>query len=183
MDVVRCTFTGGPSGDWLTLFHFDRLLGGTAQDSVDTARDFWDALKTGMSNVVTVNIDGAVEIVDPSTGSPTGIDTATSRTVSGTFTGDVLPYQTQGLIYWNTGTWVGGRQVRGRTFVPAIPENYNDPSGVPSSAYMTLLANAANVFVNATICQPTVYSRTHHQDYPITSAHPQNQWAIMRTRR
>jgi hypothetical protein len=182
-DLVRTTFTGGPSGDWLTLFHIDRLLGGNVQDSIDIVRDFWNAASAMIHQTVTMHVDGSCDVLDPLTGQPTGVDQGTGRTVAGARNGDVLPYQTQGLIYWNTGTWINGRQVRGRTFIPAVAEDQNDGNGLPNSSALSTMAAAAAVLVSPTTGQPVIWSRTHHNMYPIASASIQGKWAIMRTRR
>lgn len=182
-DLVKCTFTGGPAGDWLSVWHIDRLLGGSAQDSVDTVSGFWGSLASWLGGGVTVTVQGSVEIVDPITGQPTGVDSATSRVTAFTASGDVLPWQTQGLIYWNTGSWVGGRQVRGRTFIPANIEGYTDAVGNPSGSYLAALNTAADLISSSSLSVPGIYSRKHHNTYPIASHTVQSKWAVMRTRR
>lgn len=182
-DLVKVTFTGGPSGDWLSLFHIDRLLGGGAQDSVDTVRDFWASLSTWLNQSVTAHVLGSVEIVDPITGQPTGIDSVLQRDVAFTNPADALPWQTQGLIYWNTGTWIGGRQVRGRTFIPANVENLNDTNGQPTSALLNQLNTSAQLISNSSTSVPGVYSRKHHNTYPIVSHTVRTTWSVMKTRR
>lgn len=182
-DLVRVTYSGGPAGDWLTQFRIDRLLGSDAQDSVDTVQAFFTALRDVMSNQISVHVSGSVEILDPSSGEPTGIDSVTSRVVSPTADSNALPWQTQGLILWNTGTWIGGRQVRGRTFVPAAVENNNSSGGQPDATYLSTLATAAAVISSATTCTPGIFSRKHPNMYPIVSHTVEDHWAVMRTRR
>lgn len=182
-DLVKTTFSGGPSGDWLSQFHIDRLLGGGVQDSIDIVRDFWNALSGVISSSVTYHIDGAVEIVDPVTGKPTGIDQGTTRTNVFTAPTDSLPWQTQALIYWNTGSWIGGRQVRGRTFIPGMVEMNNNGDGSMGSSLLTTLGTAATVLSNATTCTPGIYSRKHTNTYPIVSHTVIGHWSVMRTRR
>ena len=182
-DVVRTTFSGGPAGDWLTVFRIDRLLGGTAQDSVDTVTSFWNEGKTMLSQAITAHVSGVVEVCDPITGQPTGIDTATPANVAFTMTGDPLPWQTQLCIYWNTGTWIGGRQVRGRTFVPAQVETYNDVNGLPASGLVAVVGLMAAHISNSSTTTPGIYSRKHHNTYPVTSHQVSTKWSVMRTRR
>lgn len=182
-DLVKTTFTGGPAGDWLNQFRIDRLLGGTAQDSIDIVQSFWDYMKTSMSSVLSFEVHGDVEILDPITGGPTGIDQATARTGVCSDVGDPLPWQTQARIIWNTGVWVNNRQVRGSTFVPGLTENSNTNQGVPSSTFLGYLATAGLLISNATTATPGVYSRKHHNTYPIVSQTIPARWSVLRTRR
>ena len=182
-DLVRVHFAGGPSGDWYSSMHIDRLLGGDAQASADAVHAFWDAMKAAICNDIQISIDPNVTIVNTITGEPEGIDTVTTSPISGGDTTDPLPWQTQGLIYWNTGTWVNGRQVRGRTFVPGPCESSNTSSGIPESGYKSALAAGAAVFVSASTCVPGVYSKAHQNVYPVVGATIQASWALMRTRR
>ena len=182
-DLVRVTFTGGPSGDWLSLWHCDRLLGSTAQDSVDTVRNFWQALNGALNQNVQAHVDGSVEVLDPISGAPTGIDTVTARTVSFTNNSDPLPWQTQAIVYWNTGTWVAGRQIRGRTFVPAWCESSNTNGGGMDPSVVSVLNTAAASIVGATTVQPVVRSRKHSATFPIVGQQVPQKWSVLRTRR
>lgn len=181
-DKIVTTFTGGPAGDWLTVFRIDRLLGGNAQTSIDIVRDFWTALANDMSSSLSILVHGDVEILDPITGLPTGVDSASSRTVSPSNGSDPLPWQTQGIILWNSGVWIGGRQVRGRTFVPGWTEQSNT-NGLPTTGAMVALNAAANVIANATTGVPAIYSRKHNNTFPIASATVNQKWSVLRTRR
>lgn len=182
-DLVRVTFTGGPSGDWLSTFRIDRLLGGTAQNSVDTVRDFWSALSGALWAGLQAHVSGTVEVVDPSSGAPTGIDNATTRNITFTNGADALPFQTQAVVYWNTGTWISGRQVRGRTFVPGWCESSNTPGGGMDPSVVTVLGTAAASITSALTCTPGVYSKTHHNMFPIVGSTIPQKWAVLRTRR
>lgn len=182
-DLVRVHFSGGPSADWYSSMHIDRLLGGSAQTSADAVRAFWDAMKAAICNDIAIRIDPNVTVVNPTSGEPEGIETVTTTAVSGGDTTDPLPWQTQGLIYWNTGTWVNGRQVRGRTFVPGPCESSNTSTGLPESGYLSALAAGAAIFTGSSTCVPSVFSRAHSNMYPVVGATVQGQWALMRTRR
>lgn len=181
-DLVKCTFSGGPSGDWLSQFHIDRLLGGGAQDSVDTVRDFWNALKDRMTNQLHIHVSGTVEVLDPISGAPTGLDNVTSRDITCTKDVDPLPWQTQGLIIWNTGTWVNHRQVRGRTFLPGFTEADSD-NAQPNNDCMAAVNAAALVLADSSTAVPSIYSRKHSNTYPISGYTAPGRWAVIRTRR
>lgn len=182
-DLVKVTYTGGPSADWYSRFYLDRTLSSTAQDSVDTVKNFFTTLRTAITDNVTMHVDPVVTVVSPTTGEPTGLEQVTGYTITGAVSNDPLPLQTQGLIYWNTGVWIGGRQIRGRTFIPGPCEDANDGDGNPVSGYLSTLASAASGFVTPADGQPAIFSRLHHNMYPIVSANVSTRWALMRTRR
>jgi len=182
-DVVKVTYTGGPSGDWVTFFRSDRTLLSTAQDAVDTVKLFFDAWQVDRSNQITAIIDDTVEVVDVITGQPTGLEQVTGYTLPGGSSGELLPTQTQALIWWNCATWIGGRQVRGRTFIGGLTESANDSNGFLSSSTKTHLAAAAAEIVTPIDGVFGIYSRAHSNTYPIASATVNSKWAVLKTRR
>lgn len=183
MDLVRVTFSGGPSGDWLSQFHFQRLLGGTVQDSIDMASNLFVAVHNAMSSQITVHVSADVEQLDDSTGEPTGIEVGTSSTFPGTQPADPLPWQTQARVIWQSGVWVGGRQVRGATFLPAFTEADNTNGGLPSTSLQGLIATAITGFAGHIPAVPVIWSRKHRQAYPIVSGITPQKWSVLRTRR
>jgi len=182
-DVVKVTYTGGPSGDWVTFFRSDRTLSSTAQDAVDTVKLFFDAWQVDRSNQITAIIDDTVEVVDPLTGQPTGLEQVTGYTLPGGSSGELLPTQTQALIWWNCAQWVGGRQVRGRTFIGGLTETANTASGTLDGTVKGHLATAAGHIIIPIDGTFGIYSRTHHNTYPIVTATIQDRWAVLKTRR
>jgi len=182
-DVVTVTYTGGPAGDWITKFRSDRTLLSTAQDAVDTVKLFFDAWQSRRSSSISAVISNTVEVVDPITGQPTGVETVSGYTLPGGATGDVLPWQTQALITWNTGTWISGRQVRGRTFIGGLVEAMNSATGLPDGALLTDLATAAGHLITPIDGVFGIYSRVHQNTYPIVAATVSPRWSVLRTRR
>lgn len=181
--IVTATYSGGPSGDWLTRFRFDPLLSATAQDAVDTAKLFFDAFQVDRSNQITVVLSDTVEIVDNATNEPTGTETVTGYNLPGGASDEPLPYQTQALVWWNTGSWVGGRQVRGRTFIGGLTEAANGTGGTVGSGVRAHLATAAGHILAPIDGQFEIWSRAHTASYPIQSATVTQRWAVLRTRR
>lgn len=55
----------------------------------------------------------------------------------GVIASDLLPGQVSGIGSWRTA--LAGRKYRGRVYVPFPGESHNEPTGIPSAAYVTLL--------------------------------------------
>lgn len=72
-----------------------------------------------------------------------------------TFTGatDLLPLQTQGLVQYGTNSFLNGRRVQGRQFLPYPMEGQSDSLGSPTSAYRTAWQTAVNL-LGTTITTP-----------------------------
>jgi hypothetical protein len=91
----------------------------------------------------------------------------------------------QGLHRWNTGVFVNGRLLRGRTFLPTPPEADNDADGTPSSTYISAWpASAAAADSAHPLARHVVWSRTHGIKSPVLgSGSVPNQWSYLKTRR
>jgi hypothetical protein len=129
-----------------------------------------------------LNVDPEVFLIDQATGEPTGIESTSTAQVLGAQTADPLPWATQGLVRWTTGTFIGGRQVRGHTFIPGTTETDNT-LGVPNSTYLTALDAAAATLIGTSGVTPVVYSRKNHSGWPIISRSTWTKWAELRSRR
>jgi len=107
----------------------------------------------------------------------------TSTVVTGTEGTEKLPPATQGLIEWRTGFFVGGREIRGRTFIPGLSNSSSAANGVPTSTWLTLAAAASTAIIGWTSSDFVVYSPTKHQKALVTAGQPWNEWAVLRSRR
>lgn len=122
------------------------------------------------------------EIVNQVAGSAPG-----SITVSGS--SDNLPFQTQGLIRFQTGTFIGGRKLQGRMFIPYQKEAGNDTGGTPTS---TLVAqyNTAAALLGTTVVtamSQRVWSRPQPGrpglSAPVIARQASGTWAVLKSRR
>lgn len=179
---VRTNITGGPGGPELTTMFFDVVGGLTAADANAAVGAFWDTVQDLVHNAYTMATESEVASVDIATGEITGLTPVTAITKPGTVSGQPLPPATQGLLRWRTGTFVAGREIRGRTFIPGPTEEHN-LTGVPNSDYITVANNAAAALIAATGTELFVYSRTHRDSAPVVSGSCWNQWAVLRSRR
>jgi hypothetical protein len=135
-----------------------------------------------ISSSYTATVESEVFLIDQATGEPTGMESVTTTPVVCTQSSDPLPWQTQGLIRWTTGTFIGGRQVRGRTFIPGPCETCNT-SGVPNSSYVPTLQSVAATFLGTSGVTPVIYSRVNHSAWPILGRSTWSKWAFLGSRR
>ena len=193
---VRTIWTGAGVGGALSTHYFGPNMGthtlAERQACIDRVRDFWVAMQTHMQIGVTFVVDGNMDFIAEADGTLIGSAAATSRTAQGTLTGDPLPYQTQGLVRWNTATIADGHRLRGHTYIPTPMESENT-SGSPVAAYVTALNTAgAALLVNGSfnLCiwhRPIESGKPHGPRVGssglVTGAVGQGSWSVLRSRR
>lgn len=179
---ITTLLTGAPvTGGGIQQFYF--LDGdGTGPAAHAAAASFWGDMGAAMSSGVTMTVLPEIEIVDSATGNITGLETTDQVTLTGSAGGDVLPNATQGLIRWRTGSFVNGREVRGRTFLPGMLEA-NNTAGKPASGTVSVLTTAAQDLVGDPNSTLVIYSRTNHASRVVTGASMWSEWAQLRSRR
>jgi hypothetical protein len=148
---------------------------------------FWHAIVTGGSTSsqglvtgTTITLEPDVPIIDSATGGIVGFETISeTHQYVGNGTAEPLPPATQLLIEWQTGQVVGGRRLRGRTFIGCLTEDHST-NGVPASGFAGIVSGAATT-LSAESMQ--VYSATHHETHGISSVNVWSQFAVLRSRR
>lgn len=182
---VDYQMTGVPGAPYYGAMHFepgdDNLDAFSATSGV---REFWSDLAPYLDPSIRINVAREVPVIDMVTGDQVDmIVTDATTQVSGTGSGDRLPWVVQGLIQWRTGAFVSGREIRGRTYIPTPAESAND-AGLPNSTYRTALEDAADALLAATgDATLSVYSPTHHQLANISHGTAWTKWAELRSRR
>lgn len=121
---------------------------------------------------------------------PMGVETLSSQApTAGTVTGDVLPWQTSGLITLRTA--LAGRAFRGRAYIPFAGEARNGADGKPTSLHITNLGSVADdmleqkIVVGAggsTTLTPVIFQRGSGTTTALTSAVVRTAWATQRRR-
>lgn len=179
---VRTAITGGQGGPSLSTLHFNVVGGLTAANAVAATATFWTALRTRISNQLTMTVESDVATIDIATGQVTGITATAGAVVTGNDAGDPAPWATQGLIRWRTGIYVGGREIRGRTFIPGVTDT-STPLGVPSAAYLTDLNAAAAALIANAVSDLEVYSPARREAAPAVLGQTWTNFASLRSRR
>jgi hypothetical protein len=179
---VRVFFTGGTGGNQVCTQHFLDAVPATAQGASDALGDFFADIKGYISDDIRMTVDTEVLTLDVASGTTIAATTVTPRTFLGEDGGDPLPWQTQGLVKFPTGVFVGGRRLTGRLFVPGPCEGQNT-GGVPNAGYIAALQSAADTLSGWLSYNQHVYSPTHHVAHPVNAATVMNRWASLRSRR
>lgn len=178
---IRTVFTGVAGTPWYSNIYFQGN-GDTVSGVAGHVRDFWSSIMGYIDDSVTWTVEAEVAIINDANGQIVEMaDWAGGSGVGGS--ADVpLPRATQALINWNTGVFVSGRQVRGKTFIPGIVQGANS-QGTLASSVRTTYQNAANELIsdgNGTLC---VYSPTRHTSALVGSANVPTKFAVLRSRR
>lgn len=173
--------TGVAGSPYYITGHFDQSVG-TAQQAADA----WRALlSAGVATYVTPMIFSAissVETVDPATGNTTGVTAVTVAAVTFTGAGQPLPAATSLLLQWRTGTYVAGREIRGRTNIPRLSEADSD-AGVPNAALVAAWQARVNTLLGSAVAHLVVYARAAGTWSSVTVGSVWAEWAVLRSRR
>lgn len=105
------------SSEALNIWHCDAVV--PAQDAADLLRTAYLEFADVVTTAASFTIDPVSRNYDESTGTLLAFNSVTwSAAVPGTGAGTRAADATAALIAWETGSIVGGRPVRGRTFIP-----------------------------------------------------------------
>lgn len=181
---VRSVATGVAGTPWYSNMYFTWVTG-TAQAHVDLVRDFWTNCAASLDNSVTWTIEGDCAVVDDATNTIVGIDSVTSRTVTGSSSTSALPPATQALLNTLTGTFIGGRQLRGKVFVPGWVTSVSDGLGAPNASLRTLLVTQGGVLISGSSSPGPwrVLSKQYGTSAVINAVSSPSKFAVMRSRR
>lgn len=182
---VRTTITGVTGSPWLSTSYFlgaaDAPTQGEATAASGKVGTFWGSV----DNVMNDDIDWATEpdvAVVEETGEQTGSFVTTPSVGSGLASDSILPFATQALVRLFTGAFIGGRQLRGRLFIPGLTEA-GSTDGVLSPGTSTTILNAANALASPTAPRLAVWSRVNATAVAVGTASVWAQFAVLRSRR
>lgn len=168
------------SGGGINQLYFNVADGG-ADDACNAVGEFWDAIKGHLSVYVTADIQADVAVINSSNGGIESIAPGIAESITGTASGEPLPPATQGLIRFRTGQYLNGREVRGRMFIPGVPEA--DSVGGPTTGYTGALQIASEAMRVGDNFSQWIFSRKNFQTYPVSSTSVWGKFAVLRGRR
>jgi hypothetical protein len=180
---LRLNWSGSASG--FSVMHFDGSIAtpGNAQGAADAAAAWWAGFADRFATAQSMRVDPEVLEVNIATGQTIGVTTVTSSTVAGTGGAVQVPQASMVLVQWRTGNFVGGREIRGRTFIPGLISGALTNNGeLATAAQSDILAHSTTL---ADFAAPSmvVYSPTNGAQATVASASVWTEMAVMRSRR
>ena len=154
---ILVNWTTASGGGKVSVLNFHDTSSVVAQRAA--INTFYDALASVLSNQVSWSIAQSGREFNNATGALTGEwSDSTNHVGAGSNTGQSVADASQVLIRWNSGVVVGGRFVKGRTYIPGLSVA-NLSSGNLSSSANTVFANAAAAFLATSGVEFAVYHR------------------------
>lgn len=179
---VRTAITGIQGAPYLSTMYFGTADSQTGADNANAAvAAFWTTIKARWPATVSFTTDGLVSQLTAA-GVLTATYNVTSTTGAGTATASLGPHAVQGLIRWSTGVFTGGREIRGRTFIPAVQTMDQTTAGLPIAAYLTVL-NTAATNLRASGAGLSIWSRKNGTNNLVSGGQAWTDFASLRSRR
>lgn len=188
---VKARWTGFSGAPGYSIFHFNDSVD-SATYTPDTAaaavRKFFFDQQSLLPSAVSINVDTAVDVINPADGKMVDIQNATATpTVTGTQTGTFAAVA-GALVHWNTSGVRNGRRVRGKTFMVPLGTVIYQSDGTLNPGSMTTIQTAADNLINDSASALVCYARPSDtlgpgQQYLVTSARVPDKAVIMRSRR
>lgn len=175
--------TGVAGTPWYSNFYFEDVDAGTAQDAYDRVVAFWQAMAPALDNQVSASVDPFVPKINPVNGEITGSYSVDDfGPILMTNTNVALPYQTQYMAGLSTNVYLGGRELRGRFFLPGICQD-NNANGIPSSELRSLVTSKLEDVADPASPTLLVWSRKNGAVYAVVSVRTSTNFSVLRSRR
>lgn len=180
---VRSLFTGVAGSPFYSNLFFAGTLSTEAQDAVDGVRAMWARYEIIFRTPMQISVEEFVPSIDPATGNVTGgFVTDPDEPLQCTNTGEALPPATQAVANLLTNTYIGGRRLRGKCFLPGWTVGSNTATGLMESDARQYVQDGFNDLI-ASGPDLLVWSRKNGQTAPVAAVTVPSQWGILRSRR
>lgn len=179
---VRTVFTGLAGLPGYSNLYFKPVVSNDALAAHAAVTALWQSLDGALNAGLTWTCEGDIALIEDSSGLQIAEVTTDTTTGVGGSGANSLPFATMGLMRFRTSDFIGGRQVRGRCYVPGFVEE-ESVGGLPTAATLTAMSTAFGAISDVANAPHVVWSRTHGQSFEVTSYSPWNQWAVLRSRR
>lgn len=166
-------------------------IGALATESVARVRAGFNAAAGAISNTVIYTPVLVVDEIDEVTGNIVNqVAAAAPAATAGVSASPQLPLQTQGIVQYQTGLFIAGRRLRGRSYIPGMTVGGVTAAGLPTTATLNALA-AFNTALGTTILTATNQRVWHRPNAlgagglsaVVTTRSVNSQFGVLRSRR
>lgn len=183
---VRSIVTGVAGSPYYVTGYFTADTG-TATQCITAWHTFITGVASGPAGGFpvgsSVRTDAEVQVVDPVTGNVVATEIGGTILSTGSSASPLLPKANQFLIRWRTGNFVGGREVRGKTFLPLPSETASTDAGLVEAATLVALSGRAGQLISNADTVFVVWSRKNGLWWAASNGSCWEQFAILRSRR
>lgn len=185
VDVIPVQWVGAPVvGPSVSVFH---CADGDAGTVVPAIASFFNAIKGQFPPGLQWTFPNSGDVLDEPSGDVTGVWTigSTPAPVAAGGTGS-FSLGVGGRVVWSTNDFIGGRRVKGATFLAPLQASSFEGAGALVSALLTAVNSAAAALIVAapTLCIYTRKTATHTgSQHPITSGQMPDAVSWLRSRR
>jgi hypothetical protein len=175
---IRVTWTGLSGLPGVSTFYSS----GDKDVTIAAIRTFFEGIATSLPSAVRINYPTSGVDVDISTGAVTGAWTSLSRAATaGTNTG-LFAAPAGAVVNWRTGFYLGGRELRGKTFLVPLSGSAYQSDGTLVDTVRQGIQDAATTLIGSTV-PPRIWSRKQGADATVTAASVPDKVVILRSRR
>lgn len=195
--ILRTRATIGQSSGavlCLTTHYWDSTgaaIGALATESVARVRAAFAAMAPSLASGTTFTPNLLVDEIDEGTGAIVNqVAASAPAATSGSSAGNLLPLQTQVVAQYLTSTFIAGRRLRGRSYIPGLTVGAMGVGGAVATPVLNAV-DAWNTALGTTILTAT-NQRVWHRPGPtgtgglsavVTARQHGNSFAVMRSRR
>lgn len=175
---IRAEWNGFPGAPGVSTFYAAGLI----TPALTAVTSFFGNLQAALPSGVTVQVENAGEVIDSATGQAIAAWSGPTQTVVGGSNSGGYSVASGAVVTWNTGVFVSGRRLRGRTFVVPLGGGQYDATGTLAPGTLDVLDDAAQVIIDSE-ADFHVFSRTSLQAALISGRSIPDRVAVLRSRR
>lgn len=178
LNQYRVAWTGAAGLPGVSTFYNT----GAVPGFLTALRAFFEAVKTSIPNTITITYPSSGNVIDDTTGQVKAAWASTAPAPTVCSATGTYQAPTGACINWNTGLFVGGRRLRGKTFLVPLANGAFGSDGKLVPANVTAFTTAANTLASSATGF-VVYSSSKHVNGAVTTGYAAPISAVLRSRR
>jgi len=180
---IRVTWSGLAGGPWISTFYFSDTFNQTnvdaARGGINTLLNTYRSLMAAGATITAATAEN-LSLAGVLSGS-LALTTPINLTSNGA--GNWLPREVQALAQVRTGSYLSGRELRGRIYFPQPTTGQADASGNPSTTFQSTMNTALTTYRTTGGFTPVVWSKKFASSSTMSAASIAPYFAVQRRRR